>query len=177
MERVLVVGFGPFMDVTDNPAARLARAVDGAQVGPYTVVGRVMPVSYRRAPEDVAALIEALSPVMVIGIGVARGRAVPMVERFGHRHASPNLLDVDREALTDLEPGGPERVESALAGPLAAALELAISEDAGDYVCNAWIYRVCRATSLPTAFIHVPDAGLDPARLLRGLERLGEGNA
>ena len=38
MATVLVAGFGPFLDVVDNPAAALARALDGAVLGDDRVV-------------------------------------------------------------------------------------------------------------------------------------------
>ena len=52
---------------------------------------------------------------------------------------------------------------------LAAALGVTISDDAGAYVCNAWLYGVLGGTTLPAAFLHLPDQGMDPDALLRGI--------
>ena len=49
--KVLVTGFGAFPGVPVNPTAAIARAVDGARLGPVEVMGIVLPVSYQRAPE------------------------------------------------------------------------------------------------------------------------------
>lgn len=164
----LVLGFGPFLEVTDNPAARLARAVDGARAPGLRVVGRTMPVSYRRAVDETVAAVAALGPAAILGVGVARGRPAPMVERWGTRAFDPALPDVDGVAEAE---EGPERVGTADPEGLAEALGVAISEDAGRYVCNGWIWRAVRRVERPVAFLHVPDAGFDPDRLVAGLAR------
>ncbi len=54
------------------------------------------------------------------------------------------------------------------ASRLAEALGTSLSDDAGDYVCNGWLYRVLRAR--PRArigFVHLPPEGME-ADLLRG---------
>jgi hypothetical protein len=55
---------------------------------------------------------------------------------------------------------------------LALALGANVSDDAGRYVCNAWLYRVARGFPAPVGFVHVPPSGLDPAILLAGLRAL-----
>lgn len=171
MSALLVTGFGPFLDVVDNPSARLVRALDGAALGPdLTVVGRVLPVSYRRAVTETLALIDAHAPIAVVGVGVARGREGVWIERWGRRWANPALADIDGEHADDLDPGGPAQIEStAPVGDLAAALGALVSEDAGGYVCNAWLYGVLRALqprvpvgSPPAIFVHLPAEGIAP---------------
>lgn len=171
MPVVLVAGFGPFLEVVDNPAARLAREVDGRHGGGVRLVGRVMPVSYARGPSACLAWAAELGADAIVGIGVARGRELPLLERLGRRDADRALADVDGEALADL--GGPEVVELAGVEALAEALGVGVSEDAGRYVCNAWIHRVGRAFAGPVAFLHVPDEGFDVERLVEGLGTWG----
>lgn len=36
-------------------------------------------------------------------------------------------------------------------------------------MCNAWLYGVLGGTTLPAAFLHLPDQGMDPDALLRGI--------
>ena len=88
--------------------------------------------------------------------------------------------DVDGECPGILVPGGPETLAaSAASHALALALAVAESHDAGQYVCNAWLYcaqwrsqRVAPGGHpLPVSFLHIPDKGFDPARLLLGLQR------
>ena len=175
---VLVAGFGAFLDVTDNPSARLATALDGrTAVLPdgrtLRVVGRDMPVSYRRAPDLVAAQARAIGATAVLGIGVARGRSGPMLETTGRRALDPTHADVDGVHLSDLSvlQSGPDVVATSWpVAPFVAASGFGTSEDAGSYVCNAWLWRTTQLLSdRPVGFLHIPDAGADADALMRGI--------
>lgn len=182
--RVLVTGFGPFLEVRDNPAARAARAVDGALIpwgaGEARVVGRIIPVSYARGPAATMGLARRWRAHAIVGLGVARGRAQIAVERLGRRAPLSDSADVDGVRLDDLEPGGPEIVAATGAvDALARALGALVSEDAGGYVCNAWLYRVTRACERlasplqpSVVFVHVPDQGVESERLIGALPTL-----
>lgn len=162
------MGFGPFLDVGDNPAARLAHAVDGRLAGEFRVVGREMPVSYTRAPDLTERWARELHAAAVLGVGVARGRIAAAVERTG-RAACDGTPDVDGE-IARLD--GADR-RSAVAEALAGALDVAVSDDAGRYVCNTWLFRVLgQLTDRPVAFLHVPPEGFDPERLCAALPSL-----
>lgn len=167
---ILVSGFGPFPGVPDNPTAALARAIDGRRVAGETVVGIVLPVSYARGPAEVIRHAQLLGPRLVVGLGVASQRAKPCVERTGRRAANPERPDVDGVAL-DRCGDGPEIVRAtADVARLAKALKAEISDDAGGYVCNAWLWTVVQALpGTPVAFVHVPPAGLPVDRLLGAL--------
>lgn len=173
---ILVVGFGPFLDVADNPAATLALAIDGleARVPPLRVTGREMPVSYARAAEQTQRWARELSADFVLGVGVARARRQPLVERIGRRRADPTLADVDGERLERLAADGPDELACDDAARLAAALDVGLSDDAGAYVCNAWLYRTLSAGTR-SAFLHVPPAGFPVARLAAGLRSFALG--
>ncbi|MEC7946485.1 MAG: hypothetical protein VX265_02890 [Myxococcota bacterium] len=172
---ILVHGFGPFLEVEDNPAARLACAVDGASIGGRAVVGEEIPVSYARGPAASIARARALDAALLIGVGVARSRSVVCVESravpLGHEH----LADVDGVQLARLAARGARSVQAT--GPvskMAAALSGVVSADAGRYVCNAWLYQTVRALGeeLPVLFLHVPPPGLAPEQLLAALETI-----
>ena len=132
------------------------------------MVGHVLEVSYRAAPKQVIELSRAFAPRLVLGTGVARTRTVPQVERFG-RGGPPSGPDVRGRLPKNLGPGFHE---CPFAETAAQALGVGVSEDAGRYVCNAWLYLVGRALSTPVAFLHLPPAGMDPEKLLKGLGRL-----
>ena len=172
---ILVHGFGPFLEIRDNPAARLAHAVDGARVGERPVVGESMPVSYGRAPALSVERARGLDAALLLGIGVARGRSAVCVEARAVAAGHPNHADVDGVQLDRIAPEGAGMVYAT--GPvagLARALAGVVSEDAGRYVCNAWLYRTVRAlgAEIPVLFLHVPPTGLAPERLLAALERI-----
>lgn len=168
---VLLTGFGPFPGVPENPSAALVRALDGRRVRGVVLRGLVLPVSYARGPALALAVAHATGAAAVIGFGVS-GRASGLeVERRAVRAAHPDLPDVDGVTLAELGPG-PETTPATLdADALARALGAVRSDDAGRYVCNAWLYRVSRALPVPVGFVHVPTAGADPDELLDGLAR------
>ncbi len=183
---VVVLGFGAFLEVTDNPASHLATAVHGLGRR-ITIVGAEMPASYARGHAVAAEAMARHNPVLLLGVGVARGRTLAMVERTAFAEVSVADPDVDGDfgeiagatagatagALTGALTGataGPISLESPVATALAAALELPVSDDAGRYVCNAWLYRALRG-GFPAAFLHVPPQGWPVEALIDGLER------
>lgn len=172
---VLVTGFGPFHSVSDNPAARLARAVHDPDADP-PIHGLVIPVSYQRGPDEAVQAARRLGVGLVIGVGVATGRDQVCVERVGRLLLDPGAPDVDQVHRDRVEDAAdaPELVRASLpVEAFAAAMGAQVSEDAGRYVCNAWLYRVARALpDLPVGFVHVPAEGMDPGRLRAGIAAL-----
>lgn len=172
---LLVVGFGSFGNIHNNPASRLARAVDGRMAGMRLCVGREVPVRYAEGPEETIALSQLHRPCAILGIGVAANRPRACVESIGVRYGDASLPDQAGIGVADLEPGGPEAVAAtAPVDALAAALGVAVSADAGRYVCNAWLYRVVRrlGADLPITFLHIPLAGVEPDWLIEGLSHV-----
>jgi len=169
---ILVLGFGPFLGIVDNPAAAAARAVNDVAFPGLRVVGREMPVSYARAPALAEWLAERYDASVVLGIGVARGRTETFVERTAVRDGGSPSPDVDGEIMTDLEPEGPPALRATVdVDALAAALGVGVSDDAGRYVCNGWLYRTVRRMPArrSVGFLHVPDAGIPLDTLVRGI--------
>ena len=173
MNTVLVAGFGPFDGVVDNPSAAIAEALDGCVYGGVQVVGREMPVSFRRSIDACRMWIDGTGAVAVIGIGVALSRSEVSVEKRGQCPKGDGRLDVDHTACA---PGGenePEEVWSTVdSARLAASIGAELSEDAGTYVCNHWLYRAVQEFDIPVGFIHVPPNGLDAGALLRGIHEM-----
>lgn len=173
MSRALVLGFGAFGEVVDNPARRLALGVDGLEVDGLRITGREMSVSYRGCIAETAALVASERPDLLLGVGVARGRSEAMVERRGLLRLDPLLADVDGEQRSTVIAQGPSEIwASPGAAALARAMGLVVSLDAGSYVCNAWLYEAARrfGSELPVAFLHIPDGGLPVSTLCTGLE-------
>lgn len=173
--KVLVTGFGPFPGTPHNPTDALCRSVTGLRVGALELRGVVLPVSYRRGPDAAIADALALGPelALVLGLGVAGARTGVWVERTARRvDAGP--IDVD--GRSDAALFGPPEVRATLdVDRLAEALGAGVSDDAGQYVCNAWLYRVSQAVDAPVGFVHVPPAGLPLATLLAGIAALTQG--
>ena len=176
---LLVVGFGAFLDVVDNPAATLARALDGAVVdgpaGPVVVVGRVIPVTWRGCVADTVRHAEQVGAAVVLGVGVARTRSRLNVERAATRRVGLGVADAAGVCLEDLDPTGPEvRHATIPTAAFAAALGADLSDDAGAYVCNAWLYQSLAVFGVPVGFLHLPRLGVDAERVRRALPWLWE---
>ena len=167
--KVLITGFGPFGDVVDNPSAALARAVDGFQWAEHQIIGVVLPVSYSRGPADTIRLACEQRVDLVLGFGVAMDRDGVFVERRAV-HVAHGRPDVDG-ACVAMGVGPEERLSTVDVGRLADALGAAVSDDAGQYVCNAWLYTVTEALDVPVGFVHVPASGLSSEALLDTLRR------
>lgn len=165
--RVLVTGFGPFLEVTDNPSGRVARAVHGRVVRGVEVHGVELPVTYDGGPAAAVAHAEALDAEVVIGLGV--DRRTPTVDVETRAYNLGVGRDIEGFEPRTLEAGGPPIVHANVdAVAFATALGARVDDDAGRYVCNAWLYKVARSLQprRRVVFVHVPAAGLDPERLL-----------
>ena len=163
--RGLVLGFGAFRDVDDNPSARIARALDGRSSGNLTLVGAEMTVSYARSIDETRKWVEEVAPAWVVGIGVSAQRQSPAFERYGTAECSvhPDVDGVVRVPSAGLH-------EAVYAPCFARHLGCEVSTHAGSYVCNAWLHQVGRLYPLlPVNFLHVPRAGVDPDVLFAAL--------
>jgi len=173
MTKVLVTGFGPFPGVPHNPTSVLARSMHGEERHGVRFVGDVLPVSYRRSPRQTLALVDAHKADYVLGTGISRGSSSPRVESVAH-HVVESAVDVEGQTATLLR--GPALRRAPWAPAVAEALGLPLSDDAGRYVCNAWLYAMLGASIAPrVAFLHVPEAGFDAGRLCDGLARVLRG--
>jgi pyroglutamyl-peptidase len=169
-QTILLTGFEPFGGDFSNPAREIATALDGHEFETYRVKSLVLPVDGARAPQRLIKRIDALEPVAVIMLGLARGRVQIALERV-----AVNLLDYripDNAGRVHhgqpIAVGGPDAYFSTL--PTARILELwhssnqpgYVSNTAGLYLCNQVFYtarhhletRGC--SNVPAGFIHLP---------------------
>ena len=177
MRRVLIAGFGPFNGVMDNPAAAIAEALDGCIFGGVQVVGREMPVSHRRSIEVCTMAWGSTGFTAILGIGVALQRTEVTVEGWASRPENTGKEDADGHPLPVLDAMSPDRRQATVdSARLARLLDAGLGDDAGDYVCNSWLYQAVGSFDVPVGFIHVPPDGLDTAKLLRAVGQIWGSN-
>ena len=173
MRNVVVAGFGSFDNVVNNPSSAIAVGLDRCIFGTIQVVGREMPVSYARSIDVCEMWVESTQAVGLVGIGVAMDRSEITIERKGVR---PSL-----EAREDVDGRPPHRMDTSYPPELVAAIDVDrfanmvgghVGDDAGQYVCNAWLYQALLRFEIPVAFIHVPPMGMDSGKLLTAIEAL-----
>lgn len=151
--RTLVTGFGPFMEVTENPSAIIAASIDRPH--------RVLEVSYRVAEEFVFGLDEDSFDRLVL-LGVASGRDRISLETLAH-NLHGDALDVRQAARAGpiVETAPPILAstlftEDRLPTLVAGEPGLQVSRDAGRYLCNFAYFLALRAfPAKRVGFIHV----------------------
>lgn len=202
---ILVTGFEPFGGAATNASWEAVRRLpeslplapsSGGVPGPLSGVAierRQLPVSFARAPRELAALVERLRPDAVVCTGVAAGRTAVSVERGARNLAHARIPDEDGVAPQEepLDPGGPARITTSL--PLDRLVEavarlgvpVRASDDAGLFVCNATYHALLGTAaehpSVPGGpdpagvFVHVPaERDLDTDRVVTALVALVE---
>jgi pyrrolidone-carboxylate peptidase len=173
MKTVILAGFGAFEYVVDNPSAAVAEALDGCVLGGVSIFGREMPVSYQRSVDVCQMWLESTRAVAVVGIGVAVSRTHVTVERMAKRPSGTLKEDVDGCTTVGCTPEMPSALQAtANVERLATLLGASVGDDAGDYVCNAWLYQAIQRFHVDVGFIHVPPNGLDTGKLLYALSEL-----
>ncbi len=173
MNTVIVAGFGAFEGVIDNPSAAIADALDGCVMGGLAVFGREMPVSYQRSIDVCRLWLASTQAVAIVGIGVAMSRDQVTVERTARLPKAAERMDVDGQVCAKVEPDSPLALRATMdVDRMADVLGAVIGDDAGDYVCNSWLYHAVHQFDVDVGFIHVPPNGLDTGKLLRALFEL-----
>src|SRR5438270_4917584 len=176
---IVVTGFEPYGGRRINPAAEIAKALDGSTVDAFAVVGAILPVSQRGLSERLEALLTEHRPAAVISLGLAPGEPMIRLERFGLNLLDFEIPDNDGARLADaaIEPNGSTAMRATLplraieAALLEAGIPARLSSTAGTYLCNATLYSLIRILDarFPASlggFIHLPYLPEQVAQLL-----------
>jgi pyroglutamyl-peptidase len=153
-ERTLVTGFGPFLDVVDNPSRVLAEASGRRH--------QVLEVSYD-AVEDFIFHLDPGTFDRLLLIGVAPSRAHLCAEMFA-RNTYGRTADVRGSSRTgQIQVDQPLLLGSTLYGDtllsdmLIHHPQVRMSLDAGSYLCNFTYFKALAAfPSKQIGFLHVP---------------------
>jgi pyroglutamyl-peptidase len=165
---VLITGFEPFeqQEVNASWAAVQTLAAQWSDPG-TTLVARLLPVSFARAPQVLAALVAEVRPDLVLCVGEAGGRAAVGVERVAVNVQDARIPDEDGDQPVDLpvRDGGPAAyfstlpVKACLTAILDADVPGEVSNTAGTYVCNTVAYALADLLAggdVRGGFVHVP---------------------
>lgn len=175
---VVLTGFEPFGPHKVNPSELLVRSLEGRVVAGRVIVVRVLPVETRTLRDRLEKLFGEEQPEFVIGVGYAPGRTSLAVERI-----AANILDFDipdavgtMRKNDPVQRGGPDGRLSTLPlteiveGWRAVGVPGYVSDTAGTYLCNQWLYDALSLTAnasppIPAGFIHVPALPAQAAEL------------
>ncbi len=174
--KVLLTGFEPFDQDRVNPSWEVARALDGwccegTDASAARVVAVQLPCVFGRAIEVLDEALTAWRPTLIVGLGLAGGRAEFCPERVAINLDDGRIPDNAGHQPIDapVVSGGPVGYFSGL--PIkaivrdlrAAGLPASVSNTAGNFVCNHAFYALMHLLATRHAdlgarggFVHVP---------------------
>ena len=167
MLKVLITGFEPFGDYSENSSWEVARQVASCGVEGAEVVAEQLPVSFARVGEVLRSAIELHTPDLVIMLGQSS-----VADRIKLERVALNMMDSamgDNDGVKPDEEPIYKGEESALFTSLpikrlrsaieAKGINVKISNSAGLYVCNCTYYealRLCKERAMQAIFVHLP---------------------
>ncbi|KAJ4350037.1 uncharacterized protein N0V89_008658 [Didymosphaeria variabile] len=143
--RVLVTGFGPFLDISANPswsiASSLPRTLSSTTGTPIQLIipDTPVPAAYHKLLKESATLISQHSPHIVLHIGLAFDRDYFAVEQSALREGYHEFPDIDRKVITRVEN---KKLFGKGPASLATSLDLESAVDAWQTACaRLWLPR------------------------------------
>ncbi|MEI7577180.1 MAG: hypothetical protein WCK51_09820 [Armatimonadota bacterium] len=147
---LLVTGFGPFRDITDNPSSKLAEALHGNT--------ELLPVQYGKV-ESFAISLRSRSEDTILCLGLNARATDLRFELYAHNQIGAERgFGSRRHTRTVIKPSGPRTLGQTLLTPKhLGELALATSFTPGDYLCNFLLYSLLvRYPERRIGFVHVP---------------------
>ncbi len=165
--KILLTGFEPFLDYSENSSWEVAEQVASCGIAGVEVVAERLPVSFARVGEALRGAIELHTPDFVIMLGQSGTTDRVKLERI-----ALNMMDSavgDNDGATPDEEPIYENEDNALFTSLPIkrlrraieeqGVSVKISNSAGLYVCNRIYYealRMCKERAMQAIFVHLP---------------------
>lgn len=178
-DTILLTGFGPFPGVVENASERFVPKLAhlaARRFSAHRVVARILPTEWERAPSRLQTLYERERPKLVLHFGVSE-RALGYIIETVARNARKDAEDAAGARPRDevVVRGGPESIQARVPAVdirerlTAIKVPAVTSEDAGEYLCNAILYKsliFAEQIEQPDAvgFMHIPRI-IEPALL------------
>ncbi len=164
---VLITGFEPFLDYKTNPTQEIARILNGKEINGLSYAGRILPVDYSRLEEKLVKFIQEVRPDLIIGTGLAAGRAKISLEKIAINYKFSLEQDNSGKKATG------ERIDSSMEDGIFSLLNVEelfqtlnsmnipaeISLSAGSYLCNYAMFVIIREAKklkIKGGFVHFP---------------------
>lgn len=165
MIRVLVMGFGPYGSITENPTEAMVKTLGLEHAD---IECHVLDTSYKYATQEIPALIRRCSPDAMVLFGYAPSADVVRLECIARNRSDTSLHDIEGNAAEGLViTDGPEQYKSTLPiSRIEQALSLhdigsVRSQEAGGFVCNYSFYLLMHVAEIHgikiAGLIHVPN--------------------
>ncbi|RLF20415.1 MAG: pyroglutamyl-peptidase I [Thermoprotei archaeon] len=168
---VLLTGFAPFGGMKKNPSGEIARLFNGKEINGERIIGKELPVSYRRVREVLEKLIDEVNPSLYLGIGLAPRSTCIRIEVIALNIVYSERPDEDGVRQTDIsyiyEDGDLAYITTIPAKRIVnelrrSGIPASLSFSAGTYLCNYAFYIAAhllkRKGNGRYGFIHIPQA-------------------
>ena len=159
MNKILITAFEPFGGKTANASSAVLEQLPEKIAG-YAAEKMLLPVVFGQAAEK--ALSVPADAVFLLGEAAGRSTVTPEFRGKNLREAripdNAGYMPAGEKILS----GGPEEVfcrfpvQEIVERMQAEGYVIAVSEDAGSFVCNDTFYLVSFQSTAPVSFIHVP---------------------
>ncbi|WP_230352116.1 pyroglutamyl-peptidase I [Lelliottia sp. WAP21] len=168
MRTVLVTGFEPFGGESINPSWEVVKQFDGMIIENCRVVARQLPCVFGESLAVLNGAIDALSPAVVLAVGLAGGRVDITVERVAINVDDARIPDNDGQQPVDavIVPDGPTAwfsslpIKAMVAALRERGIPASVSQTAGTFVCNHVMYgllnKISGQAETRGGFIHIP---------------------
>lgn len=157
-QKILLTAFEPFDATGTNSSLEVLRRLDL----PWLQTA-VLPVSYRRAAEEITTLIEANRPDLVVCLGQAGGESTVRLEKVALNYTRASVADNDGVLLRcgAVIPDAPDAIFTkteieALLDRLSEKHAVKLSLTAGSYVCNSTYFTALYRNNGQALFVHLP---------------------
>ena len=157
-EKILLTAFEPFDATGTNSSLEVLHCL----ALPWLKTA-VLPVSYRRAAEELTRLIERERPDFIVCLGQAGGERSVRLEQVAINYTRAAVADNDGVLLRSgaVLPDGPDAIFTkapieSLVDRLSATQAVRLSLSAGSYVCNSTYYTALSRNAGQALFVHLP---------------------
>lgn len=167
--KVLITGFEPFGGDNKNPTEIIAKTLNGKVINGAQIIGKILPISVKRAGPKLGRILNELKPDVVINLGLA-----PTYSNIAVERVALNILDAripDNDGYQPIDE--PIEKDASIAYfatlPVRAIVKelrdngipAVISYSAGTYLCNYVMFKTLHYSKLhdypkKAGFIHVP---------------------
>jgi pyroglutamyl-peptidase len=170
---ILITGFGPFPGAPSNPTGPLVKELARRRTLALRNIRRVAHVfatSYQAVDRELPALLERERPDLLVMFGLASRRRHISIETYARNALTCVMPDASGHlpAAGMIAPGArggislPAPAQRLVAAVRAAGMPVAISSDAGSYLCNYLCWRAGEAAGRDggprlVTFVHVPN--------------------
>ena len=180
--RLLLTGFGPFPGTPENASALLVSAL-AKRLGQVKLAielrAEILPTEWKAAPDQVQSILKIFQPDIALHFGVASEATGFRLETMaqnarnrlsdatGHVHGRRRISATLPDQLLSTFP-----VDAIRQRLEALSIPVELSCDAGQYLCNATLFRSLSLTMKSprqryggapiTGFVHIPSALTDP---------------